>query len=83
MKLHLDHTEPPVIPDTNPNRPPPMPPAPAPDVVPVRDPMRPEHPDPVKEPPTHEPPISARRRRGRFPAGGVRMRTEREVALTR
>ncbi len=64
MSLHLDHTEPPVMPDTNPNRPPPLPPAPAPDVVPVRDPLRPEHPDPVKEPPTHEPPISARRRRG-------------------
>ena len=63
MMIQFDHTEPPVIPDQNPNRPPPMPPAPAPDVVPVRDPMRPEHPDPVKEPPTHEPPISTARRR--------------------
>jgi len=63
MMIQFDHIEPPVIPDRNPNRPPPMPPAPAPDVVPVRDPMRPEHPDPVKEPPTHEPPISTVMRR--------------------
>ena len=58
----LDHTEPPVMPD-NPNRPPPMPspaPAPAPDVVPVRDPHSPEHPDPIKEPPTHQPPVSTK-----------------------
>mgnify|MGYP000689239908 CR=1 FL=1 len=38
--------------------PPPMPPAP--DVVPVRDPQSPEHPDPIKEPPTHQPPISTK-----------------------
>lgn len=56
--IHFDHIEPPVVPDQNPNRSPPMPPAPAPDVVPVRDPVRPEHPGPVKEPPSREPPIS-------------------------
>ncbi len=61
MMIQFDHSEPPTIPDTNPNRPPPPLPAPAHDVVPVRDPMRPEHPDPVKEPPTHEPPISTHR----------------------
>lgn len=57
----LDHTEPPAIPD-NPNRPPMPPPAPAPDVVPVRDPHLPEHPDPIKEPPSHQPPISTKAR---------------------
>ena len=56
--IRFDHIEPPVIPDQNPNRPPPMPPTPAPDVVPVRDQVLPEHPNPVKEPPTHERPIS-------------------------
>ena len=59
--IQLDHTEPPVNPDPHPNRPPPPPPSPAPDVVPVRDPALPEHPEPVKEPPSHEPPISAHR----------------------
>jgi hypothetical protein len=53
----FDHTEPPTTPE-NPNRPPPMPPSPSPDVVPVRDPQLPEHPDPIKEPPTHQPPVS-------------------------
>jgi hypothetical protein len=61
MMIQFDHTEPPATPDTHPDLPPP--PSPAPDVVPVRDPLRPEHPDPVKEPPTHEPPISAWARR--------------------
>ena len=55
--IQFDHTESPVIPE-NPNRPPPMPPAP--DVVPVRDPQSPEHPDPIKEPPTHQPPVSTK-----------------------
>ena len=57
--IQFDHTEPPVIPE-NPDRSPPMPPAPAPDVVPVRDPQSPEHPDPIKEPPTHQPPVSTK-----------------------
>lgn len=55
MTIHLDHSEPPAIPDQNPNRPSKRPPAPAPDVVPVRDPALREHPDPIKEPPSHEP----------------------------
>jgi hypothetical protein len=53
----FDHIEPPLIPD-NPNRPPARPP---PDVVPVHDPLRPEHPDPVREPPGDKPPIAAAR----------------------
>ena len=54
----FDHIEPPVIP--NPNRPPVPPPLPPPpDVVPVRDPLRPEHPDPVREPPGDKPPVAA------------------------
>jgi|GEM_PF-3253398 len=78
--IQFDHSEPPTIPDTNPNRPPPIPPAPAPDVVPVHDPLRPEHPDPVKEPPTHEPPISAwarreSRQRVRAAASSIRLRS--------
>ena len=54
---HLDHSEP-RPPSDVPNRPPPPPPRPGPDVVPVEDPQRPEHPDPVREPPDNRPPVS-------------------------
>ena len=45
------------VPD-NPMRPPHPPAPPAPDVIPVRDPQRPEHPDPVREPPGERPPVA-------------------------
>jgi hypothetical protein len=60
MMTHFDHIEP-TIP--GPDRPVPIPPPPAPDVLPepirdpARDPTRPEHPDPVREPPQDRPPI--------------------------
>ena len=63
----FDHIEPPATPDI-PNRPPPpppRPPAPSPDIVPVHDPLRPEHPDPVREPPGDKPPVAHRRRETR------------------
>jgi len=49
--------------DPTPNRPPPSKPVPIPPLpgeppTPVHDPLKPEHPDPVREPPTHRPPKS-------------------------
>ncbi|MDO9356762.1 MAG: hypothetical protein Q7T55_23900 [Solirubrobacteraceae bacterium] len=77
--IRLDHTDPPVPPhpgdpnDPNdPNRAPPMPPAPAPDVVPVQDPQLPEQPEPIKDPPSHQPPIATRCWRSRRPARPMR-----------
>jgi hypothetical protein len=56
LQQRMDHITP-DVPD-HPERPPPPPPAPDGLPTPVRDPVRPEHPDPVREPPSDKPPMS-------------------------
>jgi hypothetical protein len=62
----LDH----ITPEPTPSPPSPPAPVPGPDVVPVRDPVSPQQPEPVREPPDSAPPIATKHSIRRVIAGG-------------